>query len=235
MLTLSLRPGRSPSYRPPFGLRAHLRLESLEDRVVANAAPSISGFSIVCHLPNRQVVVSGQVQDDNGVDGLTVTLSGVASGQTQTDGEGNFQATLTCSQLGQILATAVDANGVGSAVAAVTVSNTAPSITDFSGSEGPGHLWTFSGRVVDEAPAGLTVVFTSSMPSLQQASCTVQADGSFSFSVLLCDPNDHGTVEASVTDWWGARSESVFWLVEPSGPITATLFGPTSSLISLPH
>jgi hypothetical protein len=235
MLTLSLRPGRSPSYRPPFGLRAHLRLECLEDRVVANAAPSISSFSLICHLPNRQVVVSGQVESDNGVDGLTVTFSGAASGQTQTDADGYFQATLTCSQLGQIQATAVDADGVGSAVAAVTVTNSAPSITNFNGSEGPGHLWTFTGRVVDEAPAGLTVVFTSGMPSLHQASCTVQADGSFSYSVLLCDPNDHGTVEAKVTDWWGAQSESVFWLVEPSGLATPTFFGATSSPICLPN
>jgi len=234
MLTLLLRPGRSPSYRPPLGLRAHLRLESLEDRAVANAAPSISSFSIICHLPNQQVVVSGQVQDDNGVDGLTVTFSGVASGQTQTDGEGSFQATLACSQLGQIQATAINANGVGSAVAAVTVNNTAPSITNFSGSEGPGHVWTFTGRVVDEAPAGLTVVFTSGMPSLHQASCTVQADGSFSFSVVLSDPNDRGTVQATVTDWWGAQSQPVFWLVEPSGlpggPIVLNTMGAPSSL-----
>jgi hypothetical protein len=238
MLTLSLRPGRSPSYRPPFGLRAHLRLECLEDRVVANAAPSISSFSLICHLPNKQVVVSGQVESDNGADGLTVTFSGVASGQTQTDSEGYFQTTLTCSQLGQILATAVDADGVGSAVAAVTVSNSAPSITNFSGSEGPGHVWTFTGRVVDEAAAGLSVVFTSGMPSLTQASCTVQGDGTFSYSVVLADPNDHGTVQAKVTDWWGTESQPVFWLVEPSGLGSPTAFAPASSPISpiwLPH
>jgi hypothetical protein len=189
----------------------------------------------MCYLPDKQVVVSGQVQADNGVEGMTVTFNGAASGQTQTDGDGYFQATLTCSQLGQILATAVNADGVGSAVAAVTVNNSAPSITNFSGSEGPGHVWTFTGRVVDESPAGLTVVFTSGMPSLSQASCTVQADGCFSFSVVLADPNDHGTVEAKVTDWWGAQSQSVFWLVEPSGLGTPNLFSTTSSLICFPH
>jgi hypothetical protein len=228
MLSLCLRSDSSPTYRPPFDLRAQVRLEALEDRVVPNAAPTISSFMILTHLPYRQVEVAGQVEDDGSVGGLAINFNGVAVGQTQTNSNGRFQTTLGCSALGKIHATAIDSQGLVSAPVSVTVTNGAARITDFSGSEGAGDLWTFSGKVIDEAPSGLAVTFTSGMPSLSWATATVLANGSFTFSVFLCDPNDYGTVKATVTDWWNAVSDPVYWVVEPSG--LPSPFKPSGSL-----
>lgn len=212
MFELTLR--SAPSRRPSVDVRACLRFEALEERVVANAAPSITSFYVSQYLPNRAVVVSGTVSDDC-PQGVTVNFSGVACGTARPDSTGHFSANLTCSSLGNIQAVAVDPQSPPSAPAQATVSNAAPQIQDFTASQGTGNMWTFSGKVVDEAAQGLTVVLTSGMPDLLSKYVTVAADGTFSVTVALSNPLDHGTVGAACTDWWGAQSDDAYALVQP--------------------
>lgn len=222
MFEFSLRSGSSIRPASPISLNAQIRVEQLEDRVVANAAPVIDSFFISQHLPNRQVVVMGHVTDDSTQ--VTVNFTGVATGTVMVDGLGNFTATLTATQLGQITAVATD-NGAGdntrfmpssplsSAPATVTLTNVAPVIQNFTATQGTNNVWTFTGRVVDEAASGLTVTLTSGMPSLSRLTTTVAADGTFTIVVQLNDPLDCGTVCADVTDWWGVAASQVSTVV----------------------
>ena len=61
--------------------------------------------------------------------------------------------------------------------------------------------------LIDEYPAGL-VVTLSNIPGVGNVNVTVAGDGSFSYTVEL-SANASGTVSASVTDWWGAVSQTV--------------------------
>jgi hypothetical protein len=208
MLELSLRSGSLR--RPPSDNRAILRFERLEERVVANGAPVVDGFYVMQYLPNKQVVVAGHVQDD--MPGCTVTFSGVASGMTSCNAQGQFQTTLTASQLGQITATARDFKGLTSAGVSLTLTNYAPVIQNFQAVQN-GNMWTFSGKVMDEAAQGLVVQLTSGMPDLTSAGAQVQADGTFSYTVELNNAMDFGTVAANCTDWWGAQANTVSYTV----------------------
>jgi hypothetical protein len=174
----------------------------------------VEGFYIMQHLPNRQVVVAGHVQDENPA-GASVMFSGVATGQTTVNESGQFQATLSVSQLGQITAVARDSAGLLSAPVSLTVSNVAPVITSFTATEGANRLWTFSGTVSDEAAAGLAVTFASAISALNGLTVTVSANGTFSVTVQLTT-SDYGSVAATLTDWWGEESNEVCVYVSPT-------------------
>ncbi len=156
--------------------------------------------------PQHTATLAGKVTDvDAG--GRTVTFSGVASGSVTTNPDGTFSFGTTVTGLGNIQASTVDLWGLNSNIAQVTYANKAPQITNFTATEGQMRMWTFSGRVVDEYPAGLVVSF-GGLTSLQGKTATVAADGTFSVTFQL-QAGETGFATAQVTDWWGVQSQMV--------------------------
>jgi len=151
---------------------------------------------------NKFVHVSGHVTDEFN-SGLTVTFSGAASGSRTTDSNGNFAADLSVSQLGTLSASVSDQWGQAAQAASVTLTNSAPVIQNFTGTDLGGGLWEFTGRVVDEWAAGLVVRF-SGLSAVSGETATVDADGTFSLTVNLA--GQHGNVQCEVTDWWNVDS-----------------------------
>ncbi len=94
--------------------------------------------------------------------------------------------------------------------------NAAPRIEDFVGEEGPGRVWTFTGRVVDEAPGGLTVTF-GGIPSLAGQTTITAADGSFSKTVVL-QPGEEGYATAVTVDAAGLSSNVARYFVSQTLP-----------------
>jgi hypothetical protein len=79
-----------------------------------------------------------------------------------------------------------------------------------------GNYWTFSGTVIDQNPAGLTVTF-GGLPSLQGRVATTNGSGSFSLTVQL-QPGEGGTATAQTTDWAGQQSNLASVDVVQPGP-----------------
>lgn len=158
---------------------------------------------------NKQLTLSGKVTDDT-PSGLTVSITGLATGTVTTDSNGNYTITVTASgPNGTITATTADIWGQA-ASAQVTASNSAPVISALSASASSYGFWSITGKVADEHPGGLTLTFTSTdVPAINGLTTTVQADGSFSLTVLI--PNTQsGYFYAQTTDWWGVQS-NVDW------------------------
>ena len=141
----------------------------------------------------------------------TITITGVASGSPVTDSSGNFSLTTVASALGTVNATETDLWGLTSNTASVTVANNAPVIQGFQAVNSIGNIWTFSGQVVGDNPEGLTIRF-GGLNSLTGTTTTVQADGTFSFTVTLA-AGECGTATAITTGWWGADSNQAYYLV----------------------
>lgn len=94
--------------------------------------------------------------------------------------------------------TVFDMIGQESNVATVTivVGDLPPAILDFHATPSSLGVWKFSGRVVDESPAGLTVTFGG---LLTGRTATTAADGTFSI-VLTLSPGQGGLVTAKTVD-----------------------------------
>jgi hypothetical protein len=173
----------------------------------AQAAVTDPGISIrvsVAQGPNRTVTVTGQVSC-NSPAGLTVALSGVVSGSVTTGANGTFTYTGPTSGPGQVQAAVTDVWGVPAASSA-TLTNNAPTIVNFRAINNGNNIWTFTGQVKDEYAAGL-VVRLAGTPTLDNnnASATVQTNGTFSYTIAL-KPGESGGVTAECFDWWGQAS-----------------------------
>ena len=172
------------------------------------APPSLS--LSVSYGSQRTVTLSGQVSDtDPG--GLTITFTGMVTGSTVTNPDGTFTATFTATGLGEVDASTTDSQGLESNVATVTLTSNPPVITNFMATAGQGGVWTFTGTVTDESPAGLVVTF-GGLPSLANQTATVQSNGSFELSVVL-QAGEEGTATAVTTDWWGLMSNEAIFVV----------------------
>jgi hypothetical protein len=150
---------------------------------------------------------------------VTVQISGVASGSTTTDANGNYAITLTAGALGTAKAATADGK---SNVASVALNWSAPVIQDFACVELPNHWFTFTGKVIDPDAGGLTVRFGGGPESLQNQSTTTAADGTFSFTIQLNGTvDDNGTASAVVTNWWGQTSACAYCDVYQTFAISA--------------
>src|SRR5262249_47337387 len=125
---------------------------------------------------NHQVTLWGRVNDANPAS-LVVSFTGAATGQAITDATGNYTPTFNLAALGSVTASVVGSLGGPSALASIVLSNIAPSIFNFTVSEGAPNIWTISGQVLDEHAAGLIVTLNGSQPGLQGATATVDATG----------------------------------------------------------
>jgi hypothetical protein len=168
----------------------------------------------VTYNARRSVTLSGTLHDVN-PGGRTVSLTGQVTAQAITSANGNFSVTQDAAGLGVVQASATSSNGLPLSTS-VTLTSNAPVIQGFWAGEGPGRIWTFSGRVVDESPEDLVVGFGGgSLPSLCGRSATVNAGGTFSTSVQL-QPGEEGLALASTIDWWGLASAEAQTLVDPT-------------------
>jgi hypothetical protein len=94
--------------------------------------------------------------------------------------------------------------------------NAAPRIVDFAGVEIVGGLWEFSGDVVDETPAGLTVTFGGEPDSLQGVFAVTDASGHFERTVFLnTDGSDNGLATTQTVDPQGLDSNIAAYYVIP--------------------
>jgi hypothetical protein len=172
---------------------------------------------MVAYGPGRTITISGQVLGAE-VGNRVVELSGVVPNGTQatTDGTGHFSVTVEVPRLGNIVGT-VSYNGT-TVTEQITMTNNAPTITDFVAIAGPANIWTFQGRVTDESHHNLTVMFGGEPDSIQGHTATVEEDGWFYLTLELDGTqNDNGEVHASVTDWWGRISNFVSTRVFQAG------------------
>lgn len=190
--------------RPRPASRPHsvrLSLEWLEGRNLMSA-PSIMNFTATT-LPDHVAQLSGMVADAN-PGTVQITFSGAATGSTTANSAGNFSYSTTNAVLGSVTAVAVNQQNVSSNPVTATLRNAAPVITSFNAVQGSGGYWTFSGTVTDDTPAGATVTFAG-LPELAGKKITVNADGTFSYTVQL-QPGESGMVTAQATDVWGQTS-----------------------------
>lgn len=176
---------------------------------VAVTPPSFSSLAIT-YGSQRSVTVTGTL---NSLDasGRTVSFGGVAMGSATTNSSGYFTFTGTASALGTINVSETDLWGQQSSAASVTVASSAPQIVNFAAGNPIGNYWTFSGSVTDESAPGMTINF-GGLAGLVGRTTTVQADGTFSFTILLPEGVE-GTATAITTDWWGLDSQMAYYLV----------------------
>jgi hypothetical protein len=155
--------------------------------------------------PRGTATVSGQVSGPSPTGGLTVTLSGIVSGSVTTCADGTFTYTGPASGLGQIQAAVTDDAG-NTATSSINLVASPPTIVNFRAIYNGNNSWTFTGQVQGAYGAGM-VVTLAGIPSLDSnnASATVQANGSFSYTITL-QPGESGGVTAQCLDWWGQAS-----------------------------
>jgi hypothetical protein len=180
-------------------------LPSLE-RLEIRACPACPVITLnVVYLQQRYVQFSGQVTESGSpLSGLTVTITGKATGTATTGSNGSYSVILQASALGGVHATTVDGAGQASNDAVVTLTSNAPIIESFTATQA-GNVWTFTGQVSDASPAGETVTL-GGLTQLQGQTCTVGSNGWFTFQITLPSGTD-GTVSAVDTNWWGQQSE----------------------------
>jgi hypothetical protein len=98
----------------------------------------------------------------------------------------------------------------------IAAPNDAPQIVDFSAREVGTGLFLVSGRVIDEAPGGLTVTLDGDTAA-NGLTTTTLGDGSFSLLVRLpTDGTGSGYIIATTVDNQGLVSEEVFVFVRPT-------------------
>ena len=200
--------------RSDFAVRAACRsfqprLELLEARDCP-AAPTIT-LMAMGDGPNT-FMVQGHVSDEH-PGGLTVVLSGAYKGTVVTNAQGDYQTEIQPASTGTLQATVTDDENL-SASASAMLYNMAPSITSFMAQRQLGNVWVFSGHVMDEYPAGLTVRL-GGMPSLNGVTVVTDANGDFSVTLQLQD-GEGGTATAQTTDWWGLDSNVADWWFFPA-------------------
>jgi hypothetical protein len=205
---LGLLAPRSP--RPASRTRP-LGLEALEDR----NSPSTLILNIVAYGPGTSVTFSGALRGSDNPGGQTINFSGKVTGSTTTTPCGMYAITLKASGLGDV--TAQTADGMSN-VAVVTLTDTAPRITQFQAIEGTGHLWTFQGDVTYRYPQGLIVNLGGMPDSLQGKTAPVDSSGHFWVVLELNGTtSDNGTASAVTTDPWGLTSNTAYSNVFQTG------------------
>jgi hypothetical protein len=208
MFGLLTRAGRKK--KVPAPRRARLGLECLESR----DAPSTLTMS-VAYGSGRGITLSGALTGTPCPAGQTVRISGQAAGLAVTDSGGHYTINLVASGLGPVSGKTVDGS---SNTAQVTLTDTAPVLTNLKACEGVGDLWTFSGTVTYRSPQGLTVSFGGQPVTLQGKITPVSYTGTFSLSIRLNGTStDNGMVSAGVMDPWGLTSNTLEVNVQQMG------------------
>ncbi len=195
------------------------RLELLEDRFCP-AAPCV--MVMASETAQHAFLLQGHVMDEHPA-GLTVEFSGACKATAVTDAQGNFQISVVPDYLGSVHASVTDNENLTGACDAMLMS-LAPSIS-ITALEGPDHLWTLTGQVSDESPAGLAVTL-GGIPSLSGQTLICDSTGRFEWTVQL-QPGESGMVTAQTIDWWGQTSNTAFcWISSADGSNNPPLVPP---------
>jgi hypothetical protein len=209
MLSLLRRPSRKQAPSSPRPVR--LFLEALEGR----DCPSTITLNVT-YAANRQVILSGQVaasgsgaRAGSDTSGVTVQISGAASGTTTTNSGGSYSVTLTANSLGQVQAKTTD--GLSNTATAILTVGT-PVIQNFGATKGLLNYYTFSGQVTGDVTGGMVITFGGQSTTMDGRTAAVDANGYFSITVQI-PSNDLGTVSATAMDWWGLSSNAVYALI----------------------
>ena len=201
MLRLFRRPSRTKA--PSSARPVRLLLEALEDRYCPSG-PSETITLNVAYNANRQVTFSGHVTASQ-PSGLTVQISGSASGTATTNANGDYSVTLTGNNLGQVSAATTDGR---SNTATSTLTATTPTIQNLGYTKGFLNYYTFAGDVTGDVTAGMVIVF-GGISALSGRTATVDANGHFSITVQVTDQGPW-TASAYAVDWWGLDSQTVY-------------------------
>ncbi len=197
----------SPRQGNRHGNRIRLALESLEARDCP-AAPQIMTFNASV-LQGHTVLLSGTVMDEN-PSSVSITFSGVASGSTTANAQGQFQLQTTASQLGSVYAQALDNEQLTSTSVQRTLTCPAPTLT-LNLAYNSGKSVTLSGQVTANTNANLTVTFSG------QVTGTTVTNSSGGYS-KTADASALGTVSAYVVDVWGQQSSTVQVTIASNAP-----------------
>jgi hypothetical protein len=165
---------------------------------VSGGTPPVITSITAVQVAGQKFRIYGTVADDT-PGSCSVKLTGAADGTTQCDASGNFDGVFNVTTPGNATAVANDGQ-LDSQPVSLNLGNNAPTTT-CKAVLGPGNLLTISGRVTDEAPGGLTVILSGSR-AVAGLSAIVLANGDWSVSTTV-PPGSHGSVTATVTDWFG--------------------------------
>ena len=174
-----------------------LMLEKLEER----DCPSTITLTTRMMTGTKAVYFMGRVTNTPNPGGLTVQLSGVASGTATTSANGTFMVQLVASGLGTEYAATADGQ---SNTAQATLTDPAPTVDQFEWGEGAGGMFDFSGHV-SGGYQGETVNL-GGLYDLQGKTATLDASGDFNIYVVLNGQmNDNGNATARTRPTCGAR------------------------------
>jgi hypothetical protein len=201
----------SPSAKHSIPIKprtARLRLEDLESRDV----PSTVTLNVT-YLTGKNITLSGQLTGAANNAGQTITIGGKATGSTITNTAGYYTITLEASELGAVTAQAADGQ---SNTAQVTLTDEAPSITEFDADELGDRVWNFNGRIsYFRSMQGLKIEF-GGLASLQGKWTQTSSTGTYSLLVLLNGlTSDNGNSSAKCISPWGTESEIQYdWVMQ---------------------
>ncbi len=200
--------------------------------MLSSPAPSVT-LNPVTVQGGQTVTVTGQVSGAADPGPFLVSLSGVVSGQVQTNPDGTFSYISTTSGTGVIDASTTDVWGQSSNTAQTTLSYTAPTLTLNAAPQGDGSV-LLTGQVSDADPSSCTVAFSGAL----SGSVSTNPDGSFSF---IGTASGLGIIDAVATDSQGLTSStaavdlsisapSLTLSVTPQGGQVVTVSGRVSDL-----
>lgn len=161
-----------------------------------NKPPVIMSIS-AAQVAGQKFRFTGTVGDDT-PGSCSVTMTGAAQGSAPCDSAGNFDVTLDVPALGTVTVVASDGNASSNSVD-LGLTNAAPATNCRAIIRG--STLTISGMVADEAPGGLTITLSGSA-AVNGLRTTVLANGVWTTTATIL-PGGHGTVTATVTDWYG--------------------------------
>jgi hypothetical protein len=170
---------------------------------LTNAAPSLT--LNYTWGPNKTVTLWGTVTDEAPQSAL-VLFSGAATGSVTPNPDGTYRVTLPASKLGLVTATVIDQYGAASLATAVTLTDPTPVVSNFKAVQQTDGSWIISGTVTAGFAPGL-VVQLGGASQLDNATATVQSDGTFTYHVSL-SPGQNDSLTAVTTDLWGAQSNT---------------------------
>jgi hypothetical protein len=196
--------------------------------VTGSSSSSSSTLTLlVAYGSGTTITLSGNLSNTATPSGQTINITGKASGSTTTDSNGNYSVTLQASGLGNVYAQTADGS---SNQASVTLTDTAPRVFNFGGSEDEGNLWEFTGTVTWnraftsmpgqlEASEGSTIGSNYSVTFTSDGTITNGvATGSFDVVIQLNGKSsDNGSVLATATDPWGQVSNEACFYVYQTG------------------
>jgi hypothetical protein len=193
-----------PSVRAPR--RTQLTVERLETRYCP--APVITSFTATV-TSGKSVTLTGTLTDGN-PSSVSVAFSGVMSGSTTADANGNFSYTANATGLGTVSAVGTDAQQLTSNTAQAQVAAAKPSLTLYYSIVTQTKV-VLTGTVTAGTAGGLTVSFTG----VVSGSTITKSDGTY---LTTLNASGLGQVQATVTDVWGQVSDPASVTVTQAPP-----------------